>query len=80
MLITGILTNGPAVISGKLVGGSMIQFEVVVPFILVLCAVILVREGLTIVLKYLIQNIATQTDKDQTVKVIKRLLKVDIGG
>ena len=84
MLITGILTNGPAVILGKLVdklvGGNIIQFGVVIPFILVLCAVILVREGLTVVLKYLVQNIATQTGKDQTVKVIERLLKVDIGG
>ena len=84
MLITGILTNGPAVILGKLVdklvGGNVIQFDVVVPFILVLCVVILVREGLTVVLKYLVQNIATQTGKDQTVQVIERLLKVDIGG
>jgi ATP-binding cassette subfamily B protein len=84
MLITGILTNGPAVILGKLVdqlvSGSTILFSVVVPFILLLCIVILVREGLTVILKYLIQNIATQTDKDQTVKVIERLLKVDIGG
>lgn len=84
MLITGILTNGPAVILGKLVdqlvSGSAILFSVVVPFILLLCIVILVREGLTVILKYLIQNIATQTDKDQTVKVIERLLKVDIGG
>jgi ATP-binding cassette subfamily B protein len=84
MLITGILTNGPAVILGKLVdqlvSGSVILFSVVFPFILLLCIVILVREGLTVILKYLIQNIATQTDKDQTVKVIERLLKVDIGG
>lgn len=60
--------------------GSAILFSVVVPFILLLCIVILVREGLTVILKYLIQNIATQTDKDQAVKVIERLLKVDIGG
>ena len=67
MLITGILTNGPAVILGKLVdqlvGGDVIQFGVVVPFILLLSGVILVREGLTVVRKYLIENIATQTDK-----------------
>jgi ATP-binding cassette subfamily B protein len=84
ILITGILTNGPAVILGKLVdklvGGNVIQFNVVIPFILVLVVVILVREGLTVVLKYLVQNIATQTGKDQTVRVIERLLKVDIGG
>ena len=84
MLITGILTNGPAVILGKLVdqlvGGSVIQFSVVIPFIVLLSVVILVREGLTVVRKYLIENIATQTDKHQTVRVIERLLKVDIGG
>ena len=84
MLITGILTNAPAVILGKLVdqlvGSQAIQFEVVVPFIVLLSVVILVREGLTVVRKYLVENIATQTDKDQTVKVIERLLKVDIGG
>jgi ABC-type multidrug transport system fused ATPase/permease subunit len=84
MLITGILANGPAIILGKLVdqlvGGYGIQFNVVVPFIILLGVVILVREGLTVVLKYIIQNIATQTGKDQTVQVIERLLKVDIGG
>jgi ATP-binding cassette, subfamily B, bacterial len=84
MLITGILTNAPAVILGKLVdqlvGSAAIQFEVVVPFIVLLSVVILVREGLTVVRKYLVENIATQTDKDQTVKVFERLLKVDIGG
>ncbi|MDR3576005.1 MAG: hypothetical protein P4L50_19240 [Anaerolineaceae bacterium] len=68
MLITGVLTNGPAVILGKLVdqlvAGSVIQFGVVIPFILLLCPVILMREGLTVILKYLIQNIATQTDNN----------------
>jgi ATP-binding cassette subfamily B protein len=84
MLVTGILSNGPAVILGKLVdqlvNGSAIKLAIVIPFILLLCVVILAREGLTVVFKYLIQNIATQTGKDQTVKVIERLLKVDIGG
>ena len=84
MLITGILTNGPAVILGKLVdqlvAGTVIQFSVVVPFIILLCVVVLVREALTVLRKYLIENIATQTDKTQTVQVIERLLKVDIGG
>ena len=47
---------------------------------LVLFAVILVREVLTVIRKYLIENIATQTDKEQTVHVIDQLLKADIGG
>jgi len=84
MLITGILANGPAVILGRLVdqlvGGDVIQFDAVVPFIILLSLVILVREGLTVVRKYLIEDIATQTDKHQTVQVIDRLLRVDIGG
>jgi len=84
MLITGILTNRPAVILGKLVdqlvAGTVIQFGVVVPFIILLAVVVLAREGLTVVRNYLVENIATQTDKDQTVQVIERLLKVDLGG
>jgi hypothetical protein len=64
----------------QLVGSAAIQFEAVVPFIILLSVVIVVRAGLTVVRKYLVENIATQTDKDQTVKVIERLLKVDSGG
>jgi ATP-binding cassette subfamily B protein len=84
MLITGILANGPAVILGQmvdqLVGSNVIQFGVAVPFMILLSVVILVREGLTVVRKYLIEDIATQTDKRQTVEVIDRLLRADIGG
>lgn len=84
MLITGILTNGPAVILGKLVdqlaSGTVVQFSVVVPFIVLLCGVVLVREGLTVIRKYLVENIATQTYKHQMVQVIEHLLKVEIGG
>jgi ATP-binding cassette subfamily B protein len=84
MLITGILANGPAVILGlmvdQLVGSNVIQFGVAVPFMVLLSVVILVREGLTVVRKYLIEDIATQTDKRQTVEVIDRLLRADIGG
>src|SRR5664280_773404 len=84
MLITGILANGPAVILGlmvdQLVGSNVIQFDVAIPFMVLLSVVILVREGLTVVRKYLIEDIATQTDKRQTVAVIDRLLRADIGG
>jgi ATP-binding cassette subfamily B protein len=84
MLITGVLTNGPAVILGKLVdqlvAGDAIQFDIVTRFVILLSVVILVRESLTVVRKYLVENIATQTYKHQTVQVIERLLKVDIGG
>lgn len=84
MLITGFLTNFPAVILGKLVdklvGNTTLQFNLVVPFVVLIIVVILVREALNVVRKLLIENIATQTDKEQTVHVIERLLKADIGG
>lgn len=84
MLLTGILTNIPALILGrlvdKLVGNNALQFSVVVPFLGLIVVVILAREALNVVRKLLIENIATQTDKAQTVRVIERLLKTDIGG
>lgn len=83
MLLTGILTNIPALILGrlvdKLVGNSILQFNIVVPFISLMIIVILAREALNVIRKLLIENIATHTDKEQTVSVISRLLKTDIG-
>jgi len=82
MLITGILTNLPAVILGRLVdkfvGSESIQFNLVIPFIGLIVVVILIREVLTVIRKYLVENIATQTEKKQTVNVIEHLLKTDI--
>ncbi|MEK7633936.1 MAG: ABC transporter ATP-binding protein [Patescibacteria group bacterium] len=81
MLITGILTNLPAVILGKLVDrlvGKNIQFMIALPFIGIIILIIIIREALTILRKYLVENIATQTEKKQTVMVINHLLKTDI--
>jgi ATP-binding cassette subfamily B protein len=84
MLLIGFLTNVPAVILGKLVdklvGNNVLQFNLVTPFIILIIIVILAREALNVVRKLLLENIATQTDKEQTVNVIERLLKADIGG
>ncbi|NTU46067.1 ABC transporter ATP-binding protein [Candidatus Roizmanbacteria bacterium] len=84
MLVTGFLTNIPAVILGKLVdtivGASPLPLNSVIPFIALIIIVILVREALNVVRKLLVETIATQTDKVQTVQVIERLLKADIGG
>lgn len=84
MLLVGFLTNLPAVILGrlvdKLIGNNTIQFSFITPFIILIVVIILVREALNVVRKLLIENIATQTDKEQTVKVIDRLLRADIGG
>lgn len=82
MLITGVLTNLPAVILGrlvdKLVGTEHIDFSVAIPFIAWIIGIILVREAITVVRKYFVENVATQTDKKQTVNVIEHLLKTDI--
>lgn len=82
MLVAGILTNIPAVILGRLVdsmvGVDNFQFELALPYINSIIAIIIFRELLTIIRKYIIENIATQTEKKQTVSVIKHLLKTDI--
>jgi len=81
MLITGFLTNLPAVILGKLVDklvGKNIQFAIVLPFIGLIILIIIIREVLTILRKYLVENIATQTEKKQTILIIYHLLKTDV--
>ncbi|HAS80886.1 MAG: YwjA [Candidatus Nomurabacteria bacterium GW2011_GWE1_32_28] len=82
MLIIGVLTNLPAVILGrlvdKLVGTEHIGLSIATPFIILIIGIILVREALNVVRKYLVENVATQTDKKQTVNVIEHLLKTDI--
>src|SRR3989344_7443264 len=56
MLITGILTNLPAVILGrlvdKLVGTENFDLSIATPFIALIIGIILVREALTVVRKY----------------------------
>lgn len=82
MLITGVLTNLPAIILGrlvdKLVGLENIQFSLAIPFITLIVVIIVIREVLTVIRKYLVENIAAQTEKKQTVAVIEHLLKTDI--
>ena len=82
MLVTGVLTNLPAVILGRLVdkiiGSSTFDFAVALPFIGLIILIILIREALTVIRKYLVENIVTQTEKKQTVAVIDHLLKTDI--
>jgi len=83
MLFTGFLVNLPAVILGKFVdkilGITSPTFSVAIPFLIIIIIVILLKESLTVIRKYLVENIATQTDKKMTVKVVEHLLKTDIG-
>ncbi len=82
MLVNGILTNLPALILGRLVD-SMIKttafkFSIALPFIFLIIFIIIIRETLTVIRKYLVENIATQTEKKQTVKAVEHLLKTDL--
>ena len=83
MLVVGILTNLPAVILGKfvdkIIGLENPAFSVAIPFLVLIVIIILSKEILTIIRKYLVENIATQTEKKQTVTVINRILRTDIG-
>jgi len=82
MLITGVLTNLPAVILGRLVdkmiGVENLVFSIAIPFIVLIIILILIREALTVVRKYFVENVATQTEKEQTVNVVGHLLKADV--
>ena len=82
MVGTGFLANLPAVILGqfvdKIIDLENPTFTVAVPFLILIVIVIFVRESLTVVRKYLVENVATQTEKKQTVGTIDHLLKTDI--
>ncbi len=82
MLITGFLVNLPAVILGqfvdKIIGLGNPAFGVAVPFLLLIIAAILLKESLNVVRKYLVENVATQTEKKQTVRTIDQLLRTDM--
>ena len=83
MLIAGILTNLPALILGQLVDrvvqGSQFQFSSTIPYLGLIILIILIRETLTVIRKYVVHTITTQTEKKQTVHVIEHLLKSDLG-
>ncbi len=84
MLVTGFLTNLPAVVLGRLVddltNSERVQLDNALPYLAIIIVAILIRETLTVIRKYLVENIATKIDKEQTINVIERLLKTDIGG
>jgi ATP-binding cassette, subfamily B, bacterial len=81
MVVTGVLTNLPAVILGhlvdKLTTQNQIHFSGVTIFIVMIAIIIFVREVFTVIRKYLVENVKTQTDKKQTVATIAHLLKAD---
>lgn len=81
MILTGVLTNLPAVILGRLVdkltAQPNIMFASVWSFVLLIILIIAIREALTVFRKYQVENVATQTEKKQTVATISHLLEAD---
>src|SRR3989344_217385 len=81
MVVTGFLTNLPAVILGRLVdrltSGPSFKFASVTAFIIIITLIIIIREVLTIYRKYLVENVKTQTEKKQTVATISHILEAD---
>ncbi len=82
MIIAGFLTNLPAVILGKLadrvVDNNQITFGLVFPFIVLIIVIILIREAINVIRKYIVENTATRTEKLQTTRTIEHLLKTDL--
>ena len=82
MVITGFLTNLPAVILGRfvdeMIGLDNATFSIAIPFLIWIIIIIISKELLNVLRKYLVENIATQTEKKQTVTLINRLLRTDI--
>jgi len=82
MVGTGFLVNLPAVILWKFVdkilGIQNPTFSIAVPFLIIIILVIVFKEIFTVIRKYLVENIATQTDKKMTVRTVEHLLKTDI--
>jgi ATP-binding cassette subfamily B protein len=83
MFLAGALVNLPAVILGKFVDQIIDlkspNFSLALPFLGAIITIVLLKETLTIIRKYLVENIATQTEKKLTVQVIGHLLKTDLG-
>lgn len=82
MTVTGLLSNLPAVYLGKFVDqltdNASFSFTEAIPFILLITIIIIIREVLTVVRKYIVHKVATQTEKNETVEVIQKLLEADM--
>ncbi len=81
---TGVLTNAPPLILGRLVdtllNGSSASFRVCLNFVLVLAFVIAVKEGLQVIRKYLVENACTRIEKQSSLALISHVLKLDLEG
>ena len=82
MVLTGALTNIPAVVLGSLVdslvGTGSMPFAKAVPYLLVIVAAILIREALTVLRKYLVENTCTRVEKSRLVLLVAHMLKLEM--
>ncbi len=82
MLITGTLTNVPAVVLGyivdKLVGSETVPFEMAAPYLLVIVAAILAREAMVVLRKYLVENTCTRIEKIRLVRLVDHMLRLEM--
>lgn len=82
MLVTGFLANVPALVLGRFVDTVISlddpTFSIAVPFLALIVIAVLLKETLTVLRKYLVENVATHTEKKQTVQTIGHLLRTDI--
>ncbi|MEW6427242.1 MAG: ABC transporter ATP-binding protein [Thermodesulfobacteriota bacterium] len=82
MVITGALTNVPAVVLGylvdALVGAGSMPFMKTVPYLAIIVTAILTREALTVLRKYLVENTCTRVEKARLVKLVGHMLRLEM--
>jgi ATP-binding cassette subfamily B protein len=82
MVVTGALTNIPALVLGSLVdtlvGSSKMPFAKAVPYLFAIVAAILVREALTVLRKYLVENTCTRVEKSRLVLLVAHMLRLEM--
>jgi ATP-binding cassette subfamily B protein len=80
MLITGGLTNVPALVLGwlvdRMVKSTSSTFEEMFPYLGIIIVAILLREALTVARKYLVENTCTRVEKDRLVSLVSHMLKL----
>ena len=82
MVITGTLTNVPAVVLGylvdKLIGSGNMTFSKAIPYLIIIVSAILIREGMTVFRKYLVENTCTRVEKNRLVKLVGHMLRLEM--
>lgn len=82
MVVTGALTNIPALVLGSLVdtlvGSGAMPFATTVPYLLMIMAAILMREALNVLRKYLVEKTCTRVEKSRLVLLVDHMLRLEM--